>query len=120
MEVIDLRTGIWGAFPSKRRRILPMLDMLASRSPRGAIPHPESLCTKLGTRSYYLYNVWFLILRGGERDDLPHSVIQGNRGSESLANSRQAVITKVAVYSALAQPGTVLSAVILATSLGRW
>ena len=57
--------------------------------------------------------MWFLILRGGERDDLHDSVIQGNHESESLANSRQAVITKVAVYSALAQPGTILSALVI-------
>lgn len=57
--------------------------------------------------------MWFLILRGGERDDLPDSVIQGNRESESLANSRQAAITKVAVYSALARPGTILSASVI-------
>ena len=41
--------------------------------PEGPFHTPESLCRKPGPRSYY--HVWFLILRGGERDDLPESVI---------------------------------------------
>lgn len=99
--------------PARDDAFFPFYTCWPRGHPGGPFHTPESLYRKPGTRSYYLYHVWFLILRGGERDDLPDSVIQGNCESESLANSRQAVITKVAVYSELAQPGSILSALVI-------